>query len=354
MVYMTKVSDAASADGSSAWFKIFQDGWAKNPSGASGDDDYWGTKDLNTCCGRISVKIPSDIPAGDYLLRAEVIALHTAGSSGGAQLYMTCYQITVSGGGSATPSPTVNFPGAYKASDPGILVNIHAALATYVVPGPAVYSGGSTRAAGGACTGCEATCSPGSAPGVTLTATAPAATGTSGSGGGSCEAQKYQQCGGTGYTGCTVCAVSSVLDESVMGNQGVLTELGIVGLDLQRCLAAVLLAVRVRTTRRILVGSERWASSAGRRVLVHSCAGRRDCEYASSTPLTYSFCKGYVLTKSLLLAGNVRRYAVYPTRRVVVCESSGVQGLQEQGLGEEHGAEEGLEGMLRDKKGPTR
>jgi len=232
MVYMTKVSDAASADGSTGWFKIFQDGWAKNPSGASGDDDYWGTKDLNKCCGRISVKIPSDIPAGDYLLRAEVIALHTAGSSGGAQLYMTCYQITVSGGGSATPSPTVNFPGAYKASDPGILVNIHAALATYVVPGPAVYSGGSTRSAGAACSGCESTCSPGSAPGVTLTATAPASTGTAGSGGGACEAQKYQQCGGTGYTGCTVCAVSSSLNGFVVRDERVLTRSGTVGFDL--------------------------------------------------------------------------------------------------------------------------
>jgi cellulase len=38
----------------------------------------------------MNVKIPADIAAGDYLLRAEVIALHVAGSSGGAQLYMSC------------------------------------------------------------------------------------------------------------------------------------------------------------------------------------------------------------------------------------------------------------------------
>ncbi|KAK3937317.1 glycoside hydrolase [Diplogelasinospora grovesii] len=44
MVYMSKVSDASTADGSSGWFKVFQDSWAKNPSGASGDDDYWGTR----------------------------------------------------------------------------------------------------------------------------------------------------------------------------------------------------------------------------------------------------------------------------------------------------------------------
>jgi cellulase len=62
----------------------------QNPAGNSADDDWWGTRDLNNCCGRMNVKIPADIAAGDYLLRAEVIALHVAGSSGGAQLYMSC------------------------------------------------------------------------------------------------------------------------------------------------------------------------------------------------------------------------------------------------------------------------
>lgn len=89
MVYLSKVADSSTADGSSGWFKIFQDTWAPANQG-SGDNDYWGNKDLNTCCGRMDVKIPSDIPAGDYLLRAETIALHTAASSGGAQFYMTC------------------------------------------------------------------------------------------------------------------------------------------------------------------------------------------------------------------------------------------------------------------------
>jgi len=38
----------------------------------------------------MNVKIPTDIPAGDYLLRAEALALHVASSIGGAQFYMTC------------------------------------------------------------------------------------------------------------------------------------------------------------------------------------------------------------------------------------------------------------------------
>jgi cellulase len=215
MVYMSKVADASTADGSSGWFKVFEDSWSKKTGAGAGDNDNWGVKDLNACCGKMDVKIPSDIAPGDYLLRAEVIALHTAGSSGGAQLYMSCYQLTVSGTGTATPA-TVKFPGAYKASDPGILVNIHAALATYVPPGPAVYSGGTTKSAGSACSGCAGSCKVGSGKtGSAVSAPLPtsAAGGansspdTTGSDAG-CQVQAFGQCGGNGYTGCTNCGVS--------------------------------------------------------------------------------------------------------------------------------------------------
>lgn len=162
MVYLTAVDDAAAADGSTGWYKIYQDSWAKNPSGGSGDDDFWGSKDMNTCCGLVDVKIPEDTPAGDYLLRAEVIALHTAGGEGGAQLYMTCFQLTVDGSGSSKPE-TVLFPGAYSSSDPGILVDIHSSLDSYVAPGPDVIESGTVREAGSDCTGCEATCTAGAA-----------------------------------------------------------------------------------------------------------------------------------------------------------------------------------------------
>src|ERR1700709_2444030 len=78
-------------------------------------------------------------------------------------------QITVSGSGSATPAG-VSLPGAYSASDPGILINIHAAMSTYVAPGPAIYSGGTTKSAGAPCSGVE-----------TGTTTGPAYTATGGS-----------------------------------------------------------------------------------------------------------------------------------------------------------------------------
>lgn len=89
LVYMSKVDDSSKADGSSGWFKVYENAWAP-ANKRVGDDDYWGVKDMNSCCGKLDVKIPKDLVAGDYLLRAEVVALHTAGSAGGAQLYISC------------------------------------------------------------------------------------------------------------------------------------------------------------------------------------------------------------------------------------------------------------------------
>lgn len=114
----------------------------------------------------MDVVVPKDLAPGDYLLRAEAIALHAAGSEGGAQFYMTCYQITVSGDGTAK-AETVSIPGAYKAADPGIEINIYQAMTEYVAPGPAVYAGGSNKTAGSECTNCESTCAVGSGPAAT-------------------------------------------------------------------------------------------------------------------------------------------------------------------------------------------
>ncbi|KAI1863352.1 uncharacterized protein JN550_009672 [Neoarthrinium moseri] len=214
-VYLSKVDDASKSDGSGSFYKIFQNSWAPKSGGNSADDDFWGTKDLSNCCGRMDVPIPADTPAGDYLLRAEVIALHTAGSSGGAQFYISCYQITVKGSGKASAAVPagVKFPGALKASDPGILVNIHSKLSTYVNPGPTVVPGGEVRTPGLGCTGCEKTCAVGKgAVGTVVQDSPPAETGASNAGGsasgssGVCAQAQYQQCGGTGYTGCSTCA----------------------------------------------------------------------------------------------------------------------------------------------------
>lgn len=84
LVYMSKVDHAAAADGSAAWFKVDEFGY-------DASNKTWGTDLLNANCGKRTFKIPTKIPAGDYLVRAEAIALHTASQVGGAQFYMSCY-----------------------------------------------------------------------------------------------------------------------------------------------------------------------------------------------------------------------------------------------------------------------
>ena len=45
---------------------------------------------------------------------------------GGAQFYISCAQVSVSGGsGSKSPSELVSFPGASSPNDPGLLINIY-------------------------------------------------------------------------------------------------------------------------------------------------------------------------------------------------------------------------------------
>ena len=59
---------------------------------------------------KISVKLNV---LGRYLVRMEAIALHSASTFGGAQFYISCGQVEVTGGGSGTPGPLVTFPGEY-------------------------------------------------------------------------------------------------------------------------------------------------------------------------------------------------------------------------------------------------
>lgn len=77
--------------------------------------------------------IPKNTPSGDYLARIEHIGLHAASTVNGAQFYLSCGQITVTGGGSGTPSPLVSFPGAYSPTDPGILIEIYYPVVRYAL-----------------------------------------------------------------------------------------------------------------------------------------------------------------------------------------------------------------------------
>ncbi|KAG7086065.1 hypothetical protein E1B28_003585 [Marasmius oreades] len=130
-IYLGKVpsgSTAASWDGSGAnWFKIAEWGATFNP---------FTFTDLNA--NQLTTTIPSTVPAGEYLVRIEQIALHVAGAP---QWYISCAQVKITGGGSANPSK-VSIPGWLSPSDPGLTVNIYYPIPTsYTVPGPRPFRG---------------------------------------------------------------------------------------------------------------------------------------------------------------------------------------------------------------------
>ena len=121
---------AANYDGSGNWFKIKDIG----PT-FSGGSATW---DLEKS---YSITIPKSVPSGDYLLRIQQLAIHNPYPGGIPQFYISCAQVTVTGGGKGVPSPTAKIPGFIKNTDPGYTVNIYSNFNNYTVPGPAVWTG---------------------------------------------------------------------------------------------------------------------------------------------------------------------------------------------------------------------
>lgn len=99
----------------------------------------WAADELVANGNSWTVQIPSSIAPGQYVLRHEILALHSAGNANGAQFYPQCVNIEVTGGGSTVPSgsPATSF---YSASDPGVLFNLYESFDSYPIPGPALFS----------------------------------------------------------------------------------------------------------------------------------------------------------------------------------------------------------------------
>lgn len=106
--YLAKVPSgqtAATFSGEgNVWFKIYEEHPTITTSAIT-----FASSGLTT----VSVTIPSCVAAGDYLLRVEHIALHGASSQGGAQFYIGCAQLKVTGSGTKTFTG-VSIPGAYS------------------------------------------------------------------------------------------------------------------------------------------------------------------------------------------------------------------------------------------------
>ncbi|KAI0092864.1 glycoside hydrolase family 61 protein [Irpex rosettiformis] len=133
--YLAKIPNATQTDVTGLkWFKIYEDGF--DPS-----TNTWAVDTLIANKGKVTFTIPKCIEDGQYLLRHEIIALHAASSYPGAQFYMECAQLQITGGTGAKTPATVSFPGAYSGTNPGITINIYYPPVTnYTIPGPAVFT----------------------------------------------------------------------------------------------------------------------------------------------------------------------------------------------------------------------
>ncbi|KAG8683123.1 Esterase/lipase/thioesterase [Ceratobasidium sp. 423] len=166
------------------WFKVNEQGLV---------DGKWAATDILTENKSIyTFKVPASLKAGQYLIRHEIIALHSVLSG--------VHSVEVTGSGTETgPSSLVAFPGAYKSTDPGILFDAYKGATTYVIPGPPVWTGGSSSGNAPAPATTAQTTST-TTRSTTTQASSPTTT-PSGS-----TVPQFGQCGGLTYTGPTTYA----------------------------------------------------------------------------------------------------------------------------------------------------
>ncbi|CCC12587.1 hypothetical protein SMACR_06994 [Sordaria macrospora] len=146
----------------------------------------WGSDQLIENGNSWLVQIPSNIAPGFYVLRHEIIALHSANEANGAQNYPQCFNIQVTGTGTDKPAG-VKGTALYTPNDAGILFNIYQSMTSYPVPGPALIKGAVNVAQARSAVARTATAITGlagapaatAAPATTTAAAAPAVTTTS-------------------------------------------------------------------------------------------------------------------------------------------------------------------------------
>lgn len=105
-------------------------------------DGEWGSDVLIANNNSWSVTIPPTIATGNYVIRHETIALHSAGTVGGAQIYPFCLNLAITSSGTDSPAGE-SAEDFYVETDPGLVYDIYATppLPSYTIPGPALYTG---------------------------------------------------------------------------------------------------------------------------------------------------------------------------------------------------------------------
>ncbi|CAE6433707.1 unnamed protein product [Rhizoctonia solani] len=132
-VYMANCGDSCdSFDGSgNVWFKVSSQGLLDAASFT------WASDKLISQGNSWTQAIPSNIKPGKYLMRFELLALHSAGAP---QFYPSCTQLDITGGGNGAPtsSELVSIPGVYQSGDQALFGSIWSQPQSWPQVGPNV------------------------------------------------------------------------------------------------------------------------------------------------------------------------------------------------------------------------
>jgi hypothetical protein len=143
-VYLSNAPGRAEEyEGEGDWTKIYTLTYSLNASyGASDGILKWATYKAQT----FNFLLPLSTPPGEYLLRAEGLALHAAHKANNAQFYVGCAQIRVIGEGKGVPGPTTRFPGGYRWNSVGVLIpEFWSKITNYTAPGPRLWPEGTAE-----------------------------------------------------------------------------------------------------------------------------------------------------------------------------------------------------------------
>jgi Auxiliary Activity family 9 (formerly GH61) len=133
-VYMKKVDSAVKDPGTGdGWFKIWDEGYDTTAN-------QWCTGKVINNGGLLTVNAPKGLVGGYYLVRPELLTLHSAISQNNPQYYVGCAQVFLQSNGTMVPEATVAIPGHVKLGDAADHFNIYdkPLKLPYPMPGPAV------------------------------------------------------------------------------------------------------------------------------------------------------------------------------------------------------------------------
>jgi lytic cellulose monooxygenase (C1-hydroxylating) len=122
------------------FFKIAEVGQISYGAG-EGTPGYWATDQLIDNNNTWIVTIPASIASGSYVLRHEILALHSAYAEGGAQFYPQCVNLNITSSGTLNPDGVLATE-LYTSTDPGVVYNIYndETKPTYTIPGPPLFT----------------------------------------------------------------------------------------------------------------------------------------------------------------------------------------------------------------------